>query len=162
MDPTLPTDDFGDEWDGPELERRVCPNCRLYFDVGAESDAVFCSDACRRRHESGELIADGGSEQHTEEVSRDPKDARIQKLEERNDDLRSAVEEVRELLEPYDLTENPLTIEISPRQRERFDEIKAECSDDYTPEPTDQELFKSLLDTWDAVDEGHYSEDNNA
>lgn len=36
---------------GPELERRVCPECRLYFDCGADSDAVFCGDACRQRHE---------------------------------------------------------------------------------------------------------------
>lgn len=53
MDPTPP--------DGAiDVERRVCPNCRLYFDVGADLDTVFCSDACRRRHERGELIADGG------------------------------------------------------------------------------------------------------
>lgn len=56
MDPT-PPDSFYD------LERRVCPNCRLYFDVGASTDKVFCSDACRRRHERGELIADGGTDQ---------------------------------------------------------------------------------------------------
>lgn len=38
------------------LERRVCPNCRLYFDVGAESAAVFCSGACRKRHNRGEYL----------------------------------------------------------------------------------------------------------
>jgi len=53
MDPHPPTDNFGSDWTGPELERRVCPNCRLYFDVGAQTDTVFCSDACRRRHERG-------------------------------------------------------------------------------------------------------------
>lgn len=42
------------------LERRVCPNCRLFFDVGEESDDVYCSDACRTRHKAGDLIADGG------------------------------------------------------------------------------------------------------
>ena len=54
MDPTPPN---ANEYD---LERRACPNCRLYFDVGAETDKVFCSGACRKRHERGELIADGG------------------------------------------------------------------------------------------------------
>lgn len=53
MDPTPPDSAY-------DLERRVCPNCRLYFDVGASADKVFCSDACRRRHERDELIADGG------------------------------------------------------------------------------------------------------
>jgi len=38
------------------LERRVCPDCRLYFDVGEDSDNVFCSDACRRRYVRGELL----------------------------------------------------------------------------------------------------------
>ena len=56
MDPTPPDGAF-------DLERRVCPNCRLYFDVGASASKVFCSDACRRRHERGELIADGGVDQ---------------------------------------------------------------------------------------------------
>ena len=32
------------------VERRVCPNCRLFFDAGEDSDTVFCGDACRRRH----------------------------------------------------------------------------------------------------------------
>ena len=49
-------------------------------------------------------------------------------------------------------------IEISKRQRERIEGIKAECSDDHLPEPTDQQIVKSLLDTWDAVDDGHYSD----
>jgi hypothetical protein len=40
----------GTDW----VERRVCPNCRNYFDTGADSDAVFCGRACRRRHERGE------------------------------------------------------------------------------------------------------------
>jgi len=39
-----------------ELERRVCPNCRNYFDVGVGSDAVFCSRACEKRHERGEYL----------------------------------------------------------------------------------------------------------
>lgn len=39
-----------------DLERRVCPDCRLFFDVGSESDAVFCSTACRRRYDRGEFV----------------------------------------------------------------------------------------------------------
>jgi hypothetical protein len=46
-------------WDG--FERRCCPNCRLYFDATEDSGAVFCSQACERRHERGELKADGGN-----------------------------------------------------------------------------------------------------
>jgi len=55
------------------------------------------------------------------------------------------------------------TIELSERQRRRLDEIKAECADDHTPGPTDSEMLSSLLDTWDAVNEGLYSskEDND-
>lgn len=41
----------------PDFERRVCPNCRNYFDAHEDSDAVFCGDACRRRHERGEFCA---------------------------------------------------------------------------------------------------------
>jgi|GEM_PF-3541811 hypothetical protein len=64
MDPTPPSG-----FDA--LERRACPNCRLYFDVGAGSDAVFCSDACRCRHERGELIADGGRDRSGDGISQD-------------------------------------------------------------------------------------------
>jgi len=45
MDPTAP-------YEG--LERRVCPNCRLYFDTAVESESVFCSGTCRDRHQRGE------------------------------------------------------------------------------------------------------------
>lgn len=45
-----------DTTDLDELERRVCPNCRLFFDVGEETDIVFCGEACRRRHEQGEWL----------------------------------------------------------------------------------------------------------
>lgn len=38
------------------LDRRVCPNCREFFDVGEESDRVFCSHACGLRHKQGELL----------------------------------------------------------------------------------------------------------
>lgn len=43
-------DEFDSDWDGPELERRVCPDCRLYFDAGEDTDDVYCSGACRSRH----------------------------------------------------------------------------------------------------------------
>lgn len=42
------------------LERRVCPNCRNYFDAGEDSERVFCGSSCRHRHEGGVLLADGG------------------------------------------------------------------------------------------------------
>ena len=35
------------------LERRVCPNCRAYWDAAPNSDTWFCSIACRKRHEKG-------------------------------------------------------------------------------------------------------------
>lgn len=49
-------------------------------------------------------------------------------------------------------------IELTERQRKRLDQIKAECSDDSLPEPTDEQILKSLMDTWDAVSDGYYSE----
>lgn len=55
-----------------------------------------------------------------------------------------------------------LHIELTERQRRRLDEIKAECSGEgigSLPEPSDQEMMKSLLDTWDAVGDGMYSDD---
>lgn len=55
-------------------------------------------------------------------------------------------------------TEDVLRLELTPRQRRRFEEIKRECADGL-PEPADEDIFKSLLDTWDAVADGHYSED---
>jgi hypothetical protein len=38
------------------LDRRVCPNCRLFFDVEEDSDAVFCCGACEDRHERGVFL----------------------------------------------------------------------------------------------------------
>lgn len=38
------------------LERRVCPDCRQFFDVGEDSDQVFCSGACERRYRKGVLL----------------------------------------------------------------------------------------------------------
>lgn len=37
------------------LERRVCPRCRLYFDIGSESNYRWCSKACRRRYDRGDV-----------------------------------------------------------------------------------------------------------
>lgn len=56
------------------------------------------------------------------------------------------------------------TLELTDRQRERLDRIKYECkeADPGLPEPTDEQVLRSLLDTWDAVDEGLYSEDSHA
>lgn len=53
MEPNAPSDDHNT---GIELERRVCPNCRLYFDTGVESESVFCSTACQYRHKRGEYV----------------------------------------------------------------------------------------------------------
>ena len=38
------------------LVRRVCPNCRCFFDVGQDSDQVFCGGACEGRHQRGEFL----------------------------------------------------------------------------------------------------------
>lgn len=50
-------------------------------------------------------------------------------------------------------------IELTPRQRRRFEELREECTDPHTPPPTDRQLLSSLLDTWDAVNAGYYSEE---
>jgi hypothetical protein len=49
-------------------------------------------------------------------------------------------------------------IELTDRQRKRLDRIKSECANDHLPEPSDQLMLSSLMDTWDAVDEGLYAE----
>ena len=49
------------------------------------------------------------------------------------------------------------TLELTDRQRKRLESIKAECSDPHIPEPTDSAMVSSLLDTWDAVNDGYYS-----
>lgn len=51
------------------------------------------------------------------------------------------------------------SLEITERQRERFEQVRGECTDDELPEPTDDQIMKSLIDTWDAVADGHYSGD---
>lgn len=49
------------------------------------------------------------------------------------------------------------SIELTEQQRERLDRIKSECAGD-TPEPTDEQIMNSLMDTWDAVGDGYYTE----
>ncbi|WP_176548351.1 hypothetical protein [Natrinema sp. CBA1119] len=51
-------------------------------------------------------------------------------------------------------------LEISDRQRERFERVRDECTNDELPVPTDDQIMKSLIDTWDAVSDGHYSGDS--
>jgi hypothetical protein len=43
------------------LERRVCPNCRLYFDTENDSETAFCSATCRQRYGNNEPRTDGGT-----------------------------------------------------------------------------------------------------
>lgn len=59
-------------------------------------------------------------------------------------------------------TDDEDCIELTERQRRRLAEIKQECTEGgRVPEPSDQTMFSSLLDTWDAVNEGLYSETND-
>lgn len=55
------------------------------------------------------------------------------------------------------------SIELTDRQRERLEVIKQECKDANPglPKPTDEQIMGSLLDTWDAVDKGIYSEESD-
>lgn len=52
------------------------------------------------------------------------------------------------------------TIELTDAQTKRFRKIKEECKDDHTPEPTDELMISSLMDTWDGVNMGIYTEDH--
>lgn len=45
-------------------------------------------------------------------------------------------------------------IDTTVSQRERFDRLKAEWSDDDLPELSDEQLLKGLMDTVEAVDSG--------
>lgn len=57
-------------------------------------------------------------------------------------------------------TDDGYKIHLTERQQNRFESIREECkeADPGLPAPTDEQLVKGLLDTWDAVGEGHYSE----
>ena len=49
-------------------------------------------------------------------------------------------------------------IELTDRQRERINDIKQECTEGgQIPEPTEEHIISSLLDTWDAVNQGLYA-----
>lgn len=54
------------------------------------------------------------------------------------------------------------SIELTDRQRERLDAIKSECASEHLPEPSDQQILSSLLDTWDAVGDELYSNSSTA
>lgn len=50
-------------------------------------------------------------------------------------------------------------LELSEKQRERFESIKEQCTNGGSlPKPSDEMMLKSLMDTWDAVSEGYYSD----
>lgn len=52
-------------------------------------------------------------------------------------------------------------IVVSEGQRKRFERIKWECTDQGEfPKPSDQAMFDSLMDTWDAVNNGFYTTDS--
>jgi hypothetical protein len=61
-----------------------------------------------------------------------------------------------------DSTNGTERIKISEQQRERFDAIRESCQTDHIPAPSDQQMFGSLLDTWDAVDDGLYTDADQA
>jgi len=48
---------------------------------------------------------------------------------------------------------------LTDEQEQRFEAIKQECkeADPNLPEPTDKQVMDSLLDTWDAVNDGLYT-----
>lgn len=50
-------------------------------------------------------------------------------------------------------------IKIPEKYRDRFDRIKAECETVHLPEPSDEQMLESLMDTWDAVKDGQYASD---
>lgn len=50
-------------------------------------------------------------------------------------------------------------IELTAAQRERFDRIRRECAEGgRLPPPSDGAMLDSLMDTWDAVGDGHYDD----
>lgn len=53
------------------------------------------------------------------------------------------------------------TIYLNERQHERFERIKEECTEGgHAPKPSDGAMLDSLMDTWDAVGDGHYSDND--
>lgn len=53
------------------------------------------------------------------------------------------------------------SLEFSECQLERFEAVREEWTDDELPEPTDDQVLKSLLDTREAAANGHYSGDGD-
>lgn len=53
-------------------------------------------------------------------------------------------------------------IELTERQRRRFEQVREECDAPGVPEPTDAQVVDGLLDTWDAVNRGLYAEGTDA
>ncbi|ELY85424.1 hypothetical protein [Natrinema gari] len=47
------------------------------------------------------------------------------------------------------LEDDHAQIEISERQRERFDQIREACKNEHIPAPSDESMFKSLMDEWE-------------
>lgn len=82
-------------------DRYRCGNCGETRWAGSVSRWTSCQDCGASDWE--EVATDGGT--GGAEAGRTPEDARIQKLEERNADLIGAIEEVRDLLKPFDLRE---------------------------------------------------------
>lgn len=51
------------------------------------------------------------------------------------------------------------SLDLNDRHRERFEEVKEECTEGgKVPKPSDEDMLSSLMDTWDAVNDGLYSE----
>lgn len=44
------------------------------------------------------------------------------------------------------------TLEVSPKQRQRFDAVREECESVHVPPPSDDQMLKSLLDEWERDD----------
>lgn len=51
------------------------------------------------------------------------------------------------------------SITVTPERLERFNKLKAEATAEDMPEQSADLFLKSLMDTWDAVDDGHYNSD---
>jgi len=53
------------------------------------------------------------------------------------------------------------TIQLTDKQRERIDAIKTQSTEGgKVPPLSDSAVIDSLLDTWDAVEDGYYTEDH--
>jgi len=50
------------------------------------------------------------------------------------------------------------SITVTDERLERFNRLKDEASEDGVPDLSADQFLASLMDTWDAVDRGHYSD----